>query len=410
MPREIKTRGKTITLIILIIAGESVFFLPFVMARVFRPTILDLFQVSNTELGLWFSVYGLVAMLSYLLGGPLADRFHARNLMAFALWLTSLGGILMSLVPSSRVVLFLYAFWGFTTICLFWAAMIRATREWGGREFQGRAFGWLEGGRGAVAALVATLSFFLFAQVRNFPWVIMAISAFTFLSGVLVWIFIPRSSSGPNVNRTRDAIIALKSLLRLPNTWLLMIIILCAYSGYKITDDYSLFAREVLGFSEMNAAGIGTIALWIRALVAVLAGYLADRFHRIGIMVFGFAFSLLGGLLLGWELGEGVATLILLNLGLTAIGIYGVRALYFSVMKEAKIPLGLTGTAVGLVSFAGFAPEIFISPWMGHLLDQNPGAGGHADVFLLLAGFSLVGLVAGILFYRSSNIQMEQVV
>jgi len=105
-----------------------------------------------------------------------------------------------------------------------------------------------------------------------------------------------------------------------------------------------------------------------------------------------------------------VATLILINLGLTAIGIYGVRALYFSVMKEAKIPIGLTGTAVGLVSFAGFAPEIFISPWMGRLLDQNPGASGHADVFLLLAGFSFIGLVAGILFYRSSNIQIEQVV
>ena len=191
---------------------------------------------------------------------------------------------------------------------------------------------------------------------------------------------------------------------------MLTLIILCAYSGYKITDDYSLFAREVLGLSEVDAAGIGTIALWIRALVAILAGYLADRFHRIGIMVFGFAFSLLGGILLGLELGRGVATLILINLGLTAIGIYGVRALYFSVMKEAKIPIGLTGTAVGLVSFAGFAPEIFISPWMGRLLDQNPGASGHADVFLLLAGFSFIGLVAGILFYRSSNIQIEQVV
>jgi hypothetical protein len=47
---------------------------------------------------------------------------------------------------------------------------------------------------------------------------------------------------------------------------------------------------------------------------------------------------------------------------------------------------------------------------MGRLLDQNPGASGHADVFLLLAGFSFIGLVAGILFYRSSNIQIEQVV
>ena len=76
MQPEKHTRGKTITLITLIVAGEAIFFLPFVLARVFRPTLLDLFGISNTELGLWFSVYGIVAMVSYLFGGPLADRFE----------------------------------------------------------------------------------------------------------------------------------------------------------------------------------------------------------------------------------------------------------------------------------------------------------------------------------------------
>lgn len=149
-------KGRTITLFTLIIAGEAIFFLPFVLARVFRPTLLDLFAISNTELGLWFSVYGIVAMISYLFGGVMADRFPSRNLMAVALWLTAGGGIIMYMVPSGQVMTWFYAFWGFTSICLFWGAMIRATREWGGNEFQGRAFGWLEGGRGAVAAVLAT--------------------------------------------------------------------------------------------------------------------------------------------------------------------------------------------------------------------------------------------------------------
>jgi MFS family permease len=403
MQLERQSRGKSITLFTLIIAGESIFFLPFVLARVFRPTLLDLFGISNTELGLWFSLYGVVAMVSYLLGGPLADRFPARNLMAIALWLTSVGGLLMSLVPSSTIMLWLYAFWGFTTICLFWAAMIRATREWGGTFFQGRAFGWLEGGRGGVAALLATLSFLLFSQIRNFQWVILATSAITLLSGIMVWVYIPLRSPVRSRRRNREVIRAVYTLLGMRSTWLLTIIILCAYSGYKITDDYSLFARDVLGFSKVNAAGIGTIALWIRALVAILAGYLADRFQRIGVIVVGFALTLAGGLLLGLEIFQGVTALLLMNLALTAAGIYAVRALYFAVMKEAKIPVGLTGTAVGMVSFAGFAPEIFISPWMGHLLDRSPGAAGHADVFMLLSAFALTGLVAGWLFHRTAR-------
>ena len=190
-------------------------------------------------------------------------------------------------------------------------------------------------------------------------------------------------------------------MLRMPNTWLLSVIIICAYSGYKITDDISLFARDVLGFSESNAAGAGTVALWIRALVAILAGYLADRYKRTDVIAVSFGFTFICALLVGFEVLEGISVLLLLNLALCAAGIYGVRALYFSVMKEAGFPIALTGTAVGIISFAGFTPEIFMGPWMGRLLDNSPGAQGHAHVFLLLSAFALLGLVAGILFSRS---------
>jgi len=50
-------KGRTITLVTLIIAAEAAFFLPFILPRVFRPTLLEAFQISNTELGSWYSVY-----------------------------------------------------------------------------------------------------------------------------------------------------------------------------------------------------------------------------------------------------------------------------------------------------------------------------------------------------------------
>jgi sugar phosphate permease len=396
-------KGRTITLVTLIIAAEAAFFLPFILPRVFRPTLLDIFQISNTELGLWFSVYGIVAMISYLFGGVLADRFPARNLMASGLWLTSGGGVVMAMVPSGRTMVLLYAYWGFTTIWLFWAAMIRATREWGGTNFQGRAFGWLEGGRGSVAALLATFAFLIFSREENFQNVILGTSGCTFLSGWLVWLFIPKRSPEKSGTPISEVIQGVYRLLRMRNTWLLSAIIICAYVGYKITDDFSLFAREVLGYSESNAAGLGTAALWLRALVAILTGYLADRYRRTDLITVCFGFSVIGAVLFGFQVLDGITGLILLNLALTAAGIYGVRALYFAVMKEAGFPVALTGTAVGILSFAGFAPDIFMGPWMGYLLDNSPGAEGHAHVFLLLSAFALLGLVAGLLFRRSAR-------
>lgn len=400
MPGVASNRGRRITLFTLIIAGEAIFFLPFILARVFRPTMLGFFQISNTELGLWFSVYGLVAMVSYLLGGILADRFQSRYLMATALWLTSAGGALMAVGPSGRIMALLYGFWGFTTIGLFWAAMIRATRDWGGMDFQGRAFGWLEGGRGSVAAILGTIGLIMFSRDGDFRKVILLSSVITFLVGFMVRVFVPDDSYTGSRTASRDAIREIKSLLRLRKVWLLSLIIICAYSGYKITDDFSLFAREVLGLSESNAAGIGTAALWLRAISAVLAGYLADRYRKADIISVCFALSLLGALLIGTGIMDGLIGLIFLNLILTAVGIYGIRALYFAVLKEAGIPYVLTGTAVGIVSFAGYTPEIFMGPWMGYLLDRSPGAEGHAHVFLLLAAFAALGFVAGLLFSK----------
>ena len=149
-------------ILLLILAGEAIFLLPFVLARVFRPTFLAVFELSNTQLGNCYSLYGMVALLSYLLGGTVADRFPPRKLMALALFLTALGGGYMYTHPSFEALRLLYAYWGFTTIFLFWSAMIKATRSWGGQAHQGKAFGFLEGGRGFFAASIGTLSVVIF--------------------------------------------------------------------------------------------------------------------------------------------------------------------------------------------------------------------------------------------------------
>ena len=137
----------------LVIAGEMVFSLPFHVTRFFRPTFLEVFDVSQTQLGDLFAVYGIAAMLSYFPGGPLADKFSARSLLSMSLFATAFGGLYLATFPGTVQLAVLYGFWGVTTIFLFWGALIRATREWGGHLAQGTAFGILDGGRGLVAAM-----------------------------------------------------------------------------------------------------------------------------------------------------------------------------------------------------------------------------------------------------------------
>ena len=114
----------------MILSGELIYILPYFLPRVFRPTFLAVFDLNNLELGSLFSVYGSVAFFSYIFGGTFADKFLPRKLIATSLILTSLGGFVLMYYPSFMILQILYGYWGFTTVFLFWGAMIKGTRIW----------------------------------------------------------------------------------------------------------------------------------------------------------------------------------------------------------------------------------------------------------------------------------------
>lgn len=403
-------------ILLLILAGEAVFILPFVLVRVFRPTVLDVFELTNLQVGTCQAVYGIVALLSYFFGGPLADRFPPRKLIALSLFLTAIGGIAFASYPSYGVLKILYGYWGFTTIFLLWAAMIKATRIWGGLRSQGKAFGFLDGGRGLVGAAFGSMGVLIFSifiageiseaslpdRKEAFKYVILVSSAIVVLIGVLVWFFMKSKTMEDNVVQLEKiSVHHIRTVLKIPAVWLLMIIILCAYVGYKFTDIFSLYARDVMLYDEVKSAKVGSLLLYIRPVVGVLIGFIADRSRTTLWLIISFLITILGALVFASGIVQpGNVGLFMLSTLITATGIYAVRSLYFATMQEGHIPLVLTGTAVGLISLVGYSPDIFAGPSMGYLLDENPGIQGHQNVFWLLSAFAFVGLIASTGFYR----------
>ena len=403
-------------LLLIILAGESAFILPFVLARVFRPTVMDSFGLNNTQLGLCFSVYGVVALISYIFGGILADRFAPRKLIAIALWLTAAGGLFYASFPSYTMLKVLYGYWGFTTIFLFWASMIKATRVWGGTNSQGKAFGFLDGGRGLVGALFATMGVFIFSlfivsEVANasvaeskeaFKYVILASTAMVFLVGGLVWFFLKLDHENEkNLIVEKITVSQILHVLKLPSVLLLMVIILCAYVGYKITDFFTLYAEEVMLYDQVQSAQVGVFLLYIRPIVGVLIGILADRSQTTFWLFISFFISFIGALLYATGLVVASSTILFfVSILIVATGVYALRSLYFAVMEKGQIPLVFTGTAVGLISLVGYTPDIFAGPITGYLLDSSPGITSHQHVFWMMALFTFIGGLASWVYYR----------
>lgn len=402
-------------LALLILSGEAIFILPFVLPRIFRPTVLEVFELSNVQIGLCFSIYGLVAVPSYLLGGPLADKFPPRKLIAMALWLTALGGMLYASYPSLLTLQILYGYWGFTTIFLFWAPMIKATRVWGGDTSQGRAFGFLDGGRGLTGFLFGLLGVFIFALILGdevtqasfnerqeaFTYVIYAATGIISLVGILVWFFMKAGTVEKEILIEKITISQIKEVLKLPSVWLLMVIILCAYVGYKITDVVSQFANEVMLYDQVKSAQVGTFLQFLRPATGIVVGLIVDRFKITFWLFLSLVLCVIASILFAsGSIVPSATILFFTSVVLIGMGVYAARALYFGVMKKGKIPLMLTGTAVGLISLIGYTPDIFAGPAYGYFLDVYPGEQGYQYVFWMLTAFSAVGGIAAFVYFK----------
>ena len=411
-------KGSFLSITLLILSGELIFLLPYVLARVFRPTFLEVFNLTNLELGSLFSIYGTVAILSYLYGGVISDKFQPKKLIAISLFFTAFGGTVLSTYPSYLMLQILWGYWGFTTIFLFWGAMIKATRVWGGSKNQGEAFGLLDGGRGLVAASMGTLGVVIFSMFLTndielaslverknaFRYVILFSSFIVFLNGILV-LFLMDSGQEGVINNNYSSIQNIKSVLKIPSVWLIMFIIISAYVGYKVTDIYSLYASDVMKFDNLEAANIGSLQLYLRPLVCLLIALFADKKSYINLIITGFVIMLIGSSIFAFGIVKvSMNYMFFFSLVVVATGTYSIRALYFSIMQEGRIPLIMTGTAVGVISVVGYTPDIFASPVIGYLLDTYPGIIGHQYVFSMLVLFSITGLLASIKFSRLMRI------
>jgi sugar phosphate permease len=410
----------------LICAGEAIFTLPYHVTRFFRPTFLEVFGLTATELGVAQSAYGFVAMVAYFFGGPLADRYEPRALLAGSLWATAAGGLYLATFPNVVGVMLVWGFFGLTNILLFWAALIKVTRAWGGADQQGMAYGLLDGGRGLLAAILASVGVLMFSAAFPLGYdeatllqkgavlkqVIYGYTAVTMGIGVMVWFTLrglgERHTDGvsPSLSQFFGH---LKSVIQLKVVWLQTVVVVCAYTSYKAFDQYALFAVRGHGIDEIDAAEIVTIGAWTRPIAALVLGILGDRWGISRMAFICFVLLIISHSLFAFTgTALGSLSMILLNTLVTGVAIFGLRGLYFGLLEEGRIPVAQTGTAVGLVSVIGYTPDVYVAAVAGFLIDQSPGLLGFQHLFIMLLVFSVAGAMAAMQFPKHIRSQMDQ--
>ena len=387
---------------VLSFSGGIIFVLPFLQEVYYAP-LAEALSINNTEVGGLMAIFGTTSMLSYLPGGWLADKVSPRRLITFSLLATGLLGLWFASFPSYKVSLAIHALWGVTIALLFWGAMIRATREWGGSE-QGKAFGILESGRG-IGELVA--HFGLLALFGVLGGTLLALSAVVntmsialIVLAIASWFVFddqPGNEAGGNESIGLQDVI---NVLKMPIVWLITLVIFTGYSGYWGIIRATAYATDVFAMTATLAATISVGKMLIKPVAAPIAGYIGDRFG-ISLTVAG-TFAVLIICFIVFAVLPGTAANIpamLINLSIASIAIFAMRAIYFALLDEGGVPMAVTGTAAGIISVLGYTPDIFMPLLGGMLLDAFPGDAGHRYFYYMTAAISVVGLLASVVIY-----------
>ena len=401
----------------LIIAGEAIFLLPFILMRVFKPVIREAFLISDAQIGEAQALYGITAVLSYFFGGFIADKWEPKKLLSISLFLTAIGGFWMALIPSIFTLKILYAFWGVSTILLFWASLIKATRQWGNKHNQGLSFGLLDGGRGFFAASIALfgasiLTYFFPEKgleitfnnkVETLQYIIGTITFIVFLVALLVWTVLPKDTMKFEAETAfqfnfKKAF----SLMKKKKVIFHSLIIFCAYCSYKLTGVYGTYAKDVWKYSLEEATYFAVFIQYLRPIAAISVGWIADKFIPSKIIIPSFSILILASAILGFGLFNTQPVFLSFTVFIfIALGTYSLRGLYFAIIEETKTPIQLTGTLVGIISIVGFTPDIFMSLFIGYILGENPSLMDYQYLFTTFTIIPIVGLFAALGFRKS---------
>jgi len=394
---------KYLSILALSMAGGSIYTLPYIK-YVFYDTQLEVMGISNTQSGFLLSMYALGCILSYIPGGMITDKISPRKAILYSLMGTAVLGFVYCMTFSYGLALVIWFLFALTTAFVFWTSLLKAISMAGSSEEQGRLYGIYYAGNGITAAIVNSLALEAFtfgsSPRESLFYAVAVMSVSMVLSGIMVYFFVSDEKTESSEDAKFDFSVVGK-LVKNPMLWCFSFIVFSGYAIYSSTSYFTPYLTNVVGLSVEESGVFSIIRTYLFYLLAPVGGFLADRVLRstskLFVILFAVLALLIGGvMMLPSSMSTLAISLYTLIPGAVSLMLYG---LVFSVVREAGIPLSVTGTAVGVASIIGYAPDFFFSAMFGSWLDAY-GNGGYNMIFYFLTSVAVLGMFMSFVVFR----------
>ena len=398
-------------LALIVVAAGAIYPLLYLRQN-FEISILESFDITQTQLRYCSSMLGLIFMISYIPSGWLADHFSSRKLLAYSLLATALIGIWFSTMPSYSSLLVIYGAWGIATGLTFWSAHIKLVAMLARKDQQGKFFGILDGGRGLVEAILATIAITLFAYVISQrsestsialqQVIYLYIGVLLVVSPLVYWLLDDFDGDDKKIINT-NFLADLRTILKHREIWLCAICIVCGYQLFYATYSFSAYLQQNFGLTAVAVGTITVAKLWMRPIGGIAAGFIADWSSPEKVLsILLIAASLSLGVMAFLPTNSAVIFMILVVL-LIGFLTYGVRGVYWATLAGCNIPNQSKGLAIGVISMIGYFPEFYLPLISAPLLEQYPGVLGYQIYYLIISGFGFIGAYAAYLLMQPKS-------
>lgn len=405
------SKGKRNFLVVLIsFMVGIIYFIPYIRFTLYDQT-LAAFQLTNAQLGLLGSVYGLVALFCYPISGILTEKFGPKILLTIAFIGTAVMTFWQSTFPSFGVMVVIYICFAFFTTATLWSPYVALLRNLGTEEEQGKIFGVSEAMRGLASTLIGFVFIWilsLFANEMGGFRAIMILSAVVYIVfAVIAFILLPKELDKEEKDDVKeketDEKHTIIDALKLPGVWLAGLFIFSCFNVIMSGTNYlGTFTTQMLNIDPAVSSGLATIRTYIITIIAgVLGGIIADKFKS-RLVFLCYILAIIAICAVATPFVSSLTWIAIVVTMVLALMYYIVKSTYFSILGDCGIPLAMTGIASGVVSFIGFIPDAFLTTMMGSWLDKDPVQGFNM-IFMWMAGWSVVAIVLAVIIYRRSK-------
>ncbi|WP_034583637.1 MFS transporter [Helicobacter pametensis] len=405
--------------VVLVLGGGTVFKLSSLKDAFYVP-MQTFMGLSNTQIGVALSVYGIIQTVGNFASIYIADRFSKKTLIPFSLIGVGCVGFYIASFPSYYGILLAWGLLALFGEVIYWPVLLKAIRLLGDSTQQGRLFGFLEAGRGVVDTIVAFSALGIFWMMgegeMGFKSAIWFYSVCVIVAGILAYFLLEDDEignvklEGQSISKNKLAWQGVLRAIKTPEIWVVSLMIFTIYAVYCGLTYFIPFLKDIYGMPVALVGAYGIINQYTLKLIGgPIGGYLVDKKFHSSTRYLRFALILASLMILIFVLMPheklniyfGMA----LTLGFAAI-VFTMRATFFAPVDEIQMPREISGAAMSIACIFGYSPQLFCFALYGFIIDHFEGIVGYQIVFAIMGIFALCGV--GVTTYLLKMIEIKK--